>query len=197
MYLHDFSVSGASKYLGIFLGPSAGATQWSLPLEKWSARAATITDVGASAAIAANLYNSRAVTTMSYVAQLRPLPKTAKAVERKIVNRILRGPGNTFGCSEFLNFGEIKGPPFTSIVALAHAAAIRTATDTVRVWPAALAALFEAAIDALPLALVMGGSLSPPFWDEPPIVLFLFATGIVSSVVLAFGPSPSSAPQAP
>ena len=72
---HDFNVCGASKYLGIFLGPSAGATQWSLPLEKWSARAATITDVGASAAIAANLYNTRAVTTMSYVAQLRLLPK--------------------------------------------------------------------------------------------------------------------------
>ena len=107
-----FTVCGASKYLGIFLGPSAGTTQWSLPLEKWSSRAATITDVGASAAIAANLYNSRAVTTMSYVAQLRPLPKAARAIERKIVNRILRVPGNSFakfGKQRVFEFRRDKG----------------------------------------------------------------------------------------
>lgn len=141
----DFKVKGSSRYLGFMLGPSAGKSQWTLALDKWNSRSVSFADIGAAASIAAKLYNTRAVSTLGYIAQLRQLPCSARAIERRIVNKILRLLGNALGAREFLNLSVLNGPHFTSVCSFACAAAIQAATVTVLVWPGALATLVQAA----------------------------------------------------
>ena len=99
------------------------------------------------------------------------------------MTKILRLPGNTLGSQELLNLAHVNGPRFASASALCGAAAIRAATGTISVWPAALSAIIQAAQAALPFASVVRGSLSQAFWDEPPFALFLFSASCFSCLL--------------
>ena len=68
-----FQVLPCCRYLGFYLGPAAGQMQWASPLSKWASRSELIAATGCPPLAAACLYNSRAVTTLSYVGQLVPL----------------------------------------------------------------------------------------------------------------------------
>ena len=162
-----------------------------LLLQKWKFRASAIAELGAAASLAAQLYNTRAINALSYIAQFRPLPAEALSVERRLVNKMLRVPGNTFGAQQFLNVRFLNGPRFTSAMSLAGACAIRTATSTVTVWSCALTRLMDAAVETLPLSSVIRGHLSQPFWDEPPICLFLYCASRFSCRLPPPPPSPS------
>ena len=85
-----FQIQGAARYLGVALGSAAAQIQWSIAFDKWSWRASLIASIGAPASMSARLYNVRAVTTLSYIAQLRPLPYSASSLERKLLGRMLR-----------------------------------------------------------------------------------------------------------
>ena len=166
-------IKGASRYLGVMLGPASAAAQWHLAVDKWSSRSLAIAATGAAASVSARLYNTRAVPTLGYLTQLRPLPCKFGALERRFINKMLRVPGNTFGSHELFNLNVLGGPEFLSIISMAHASAVRTATKTVISWPLLLNDLVSAAAEQLPLRHVVRGCLSQPFWDEIPMASFL------------------------
>ena len=178
-----FQVTRAARYLGFVLGPASSQLQCSVAFEKWTNRSNLIAAVGAAASISARLYNVRAVSTLSYIAQLRPLPGSTEAIERRVPGKILRVPGNVFGQQELLNLPVVNGPSFISASCLAAAAGARTATKTVTTWPRLLEELVLTAEEFLPFRSVLLGNLSQPFWDEMPVVSFLHAASSLASFV--------------
>ncbi len=69
-----FQISKAAKYLGFFLGPGAGARQWTLAVKKWKDRSLDIAFSHMGSLLAALIYNSRAIPVLGYIAQLVPPP---------------------------------------------------------------------------------------------------------------------------
>ena len=69
-----FKVNSKLKYLGAYLGPEAGAMVLPAPIAKYRGRTLKIGAPRAAPAAASAEYNSRAVPTFSYIAQLSPLP---------------------------------------------------------------------------------------------------------------------------
>jgi len=72
-----FQVKSEAPYLGTYLGPGAGALQWSSSTAKWAQRDRPIAATDAPPFTAANWYNSRAVTTLSFLSQLYQPPDFA------------------------------------------------------------------------------------------------------------------------
>jgi len=66
------SIKGAAKYLGFFLGPAAASHGWNSQRLTWSNRTKAISKSGVPLQIAILAYHSRALSTLSYIAQLIP-----------------------------------------------------------------------------------------------------------------------------
>lgn len=69
-----FNVADHAPYLGGQVGLRAGVHMWTVAVEKWAQRCADIARSGAPAAAAAELYKTRALPTLLYLAQFSPLP---------------------------------------------------------------------------------------------------------------------------
>ena len=78
-------------------------------------------------------------------------------------------PQNTLCHADFYHLHEAGGPIFRSIVVSSVAALFRTALRTVTSWPIWIVQLEEAAAKWLPLAPLIRDTLTPSFWDSPPI----------------------------
>ena len=74
-------IKGAAKYLGLFLGPSAGESSWTQPFLKYTSRAKALSSSFACGGLAQHTYNIKIITTLSYVAQLQFLPSEALRCE--------------------------------------------------------------------------------------------------------------------
>ncbi len=169
----SFQVCSTAKYLGFFLGPEAGAHNWAGPLRKFRDRVAAIRASDAPVSIAVYTYNIRAVPVTSYVSQLIPLPKEAAALERTSMHTVLRLPQQTFHHSDFFNLSELGIKDLRSLTVACKSALFRCAACTVTHWPHWKTQLQTTAAETLPLSHLHDGSLSPPFWDSPPIALNL------------------------
>eukprot|EP00959_Pyramimonas_sp_CCMP1952_P153115 3202988-Pyramimonas_sp.AAC.1 len=70
----DFHIVATVEHLGPALGPAAPAEARAKPAQKWPVRAAQIARESCPTGVAEDLYNKRAVNTLSYVAQFAQLP---------------------------------------------------------------------------------------------------------------------------
>ena len=95
----DGQIVGYARYLGAFLGPKSANVSWQSPLAKWSIRASLLAGAGTPIKVATMLYNTRALTTLSYVAQFSALPDCDHPRERALLGRILHLPGNAMSVS--------------------------------------------------------------------------------------------------
>ena len=122
-----FVIAGCGKYLGIFVGPTSGAFQWLKQIQKWSSRACAIAYGGASMNVRCELYATRALTTLSYVAQLFPIPSSVYFRERGLLARLWHLPGQAFGGDQFFHLHNWGCYAFTPIKSYTSAIAMRTA----------------------------------------------------------------------
>ena len=65
----DFKVAHTAKYLGAYLGPEGGSMIWQAAIAKWAARSYAIASARAPLKPTVHLYNTRAVTTLSYISR--------------------------------------------------------------------------------------------------------------------------------
>ena len=121
----DFLIKDASKYLGFVLGPKAGTLQWKAPLEKYKDRVEEIYNSRASIAIASYTYNVRAFSVVSYVRQLAPPPKQAKAIEKSPLFKITHMANNSIRTGDFIKLHHFGGPSLRSMGASSKAALFR------------------------------------------------------------------------
>ena len=106
----NFLIKEASKYLGFYLGPAANSLQWRAALAKFQTRVNKIYNSKAGISVAAYVYNSRAVPVTSYVAQLCPLPPSARHLERVALHRITHMATNAIPTRDFSTSIKVGGP---------------------------------------------------------------------------------------
>ena len=87
-----FNVVKAAKYLGVWMGPAAGELQWRDPTTKWEKRAVTVVDLSVGSFDAAQLYNTRAVPVLGYIAQLMPMNPRFARLEKRLSHRLMHIP---------------------------------------------------------------------------------------------------------
>ena len=75
--MDGFSVSLSAPYLGAAVGPQSGLHFWSTPITKFHERIGALARSGAPSRVVGQLYESRAVSVLSYLAQLALLPPSA------------------------------------------------------------------------------------------------------------------------
>ena len=128
-----------------------------------------------AASHAAMVYNTRCITTLSYLAQLCRLPRHFRCRERCAINRIFHLPGNTLPLAAALELQTFGGPKVTCSFSMNMASIFRAANKTIADWRENLDWLSTVAASSehLPLAPFLGGTLSPPFWDSDPLVVNL------------------------
>ena len=116
-------------YLGFVVGPGKGTESWVKPLEKFKQRVARWSQVPGGMQFSAVAYNTFALSTLLYIAQLEPVPEFVFEEERKQVLKMFSGPGNWIGPEDlwFLkeHFGLAKSAQ--SLACVARAAKLRVA----------------------------------------------------------------------
>ena len=98
----NFTIKPHGKYLGVWLGPSAGTMQWRDQYVKWRGRVSALSSLGLAASEAALLYNSRCVSVLSYIVQFKSVPKFVKDTEPAMLAKVFRLPGQTLRLRDFV-----------------------------------------------------------------------------------------------
>ena len=148
------------------MGPAAGSSQWKHATDKWQTRALSIAHSGATPAISALLYNSRALPTLGYISQLCTLPKNFRRKEVGIANSIMHLPASTLSASTAFTWSSGGAPKILSGVVMNRAILLRTALQTVPNWPMVWEAMMDAAED-LPIARARNSEPWDCHWDAP------------------------------
>ena len=128
-------VSSSGKYLGFHVGPGAGDQSWEEPAAKWTTRSGQIKATRCGMHFSACIYNTTAITTMSFVAQLVPVTRELLKKEASILNSLAgcaRG-AITPACMHNL---KVCGMPvsFKSLSAISMASLFRVAHETSKDW---------------------------------------------------------------
>ena len=130
----NFRIARHATYLGFEIGPGAALKSWTGPVNKWHKRTEQIAATGAGPAAAGILYSTRAATTLSYVAQLLPIPVPALKSEKKYLHRLLHLANNSFPLEAFFHWHFAGGPKVPSIETTTVAARVRFAVEQRHVW---------------------------------------------------------------
>ena len=168
-----FRVVNVGKYLGLHLGPAAGAAQWSAPHLKWSSRTRTIAGHHAPVGTSCRLYNVRAITTLGYVGQLIAPSNAMLRTEKVVLTSLLHVPFNSMAVADIVNLHSLGLPKVKPVKALLLATLMRAAHCTVAVWKDWVLRFRRDMADYLPLSSLATGSWALPFWDSEPIAILL------------------------
>jgi hypothetical protein len=121
-------IASDGKYLGFSSGPGKGDSSWDQPLSKYIQRVLRWRGLGAGTQFATAAYNSLALSTLLFIAQLENPPRRVLAGEESGVRRTLGGPGKWYIPQDafFLKerYGQSKS--FGSIEIITQAAQLRT-----------------------------------------------------------------------
>ena len=134
----EVQIVDCARYSGAFLGPKSAHVTWQSPVAKWSNRTATISTSGAPTGLLVALYNTRALTTLSYVAQFSLPPESIHPRERALLGRLLHLPGNAMASSDLFSLARWGSYEIQSAFAMSLAILMRSALVTSTTWPSML-----------------------------------------------------------
>jgi len=126
-------IQASAKYLGMFLGPEAGAVQWDKPIEKFKGRVAEINFNSGPISFAIRQFNCKAVSVLGYKAQMVPPPNKIIRIELSAILTALKLAGNSmnadcaYDLKDWLGLDPIR--PSLYMVANMLRAAFRTLVD--------------------------------------------------------------------
>ncbi|CAK0825212.1 unnamed protein product, partial [Prorocentrum cordatum] len=170
----SFEVAPKLLYLGLWLGPAVvPSTSWIDPVAKLRLRAQAIGRGTAPASLSATLYNTRAVTTISYVAQFCWPPASVLQPELSTLAQVFRIPLGTFALDFWTQIAQWGGPRCTRWGHLAVATITRAALHTFPGWERLLQQLRNHASSApydATLSMLATGKPCPSFWLAPAFV---------------------------
>ena len=133
----NFVIDSKGKYLGLWLGPGAVNLSWEKPLSKYVAQCEYIASLKLGLSTTALLYKVFALSALSFVVQICPIPEVAFEHERKVLRLLIPGPGNWIPTSAVHNLDLLFGLPtsFQSLAIWGLAAQCRMAlTDLKDCW---------------------------------------------------------------
>jgi hypothetical protein len=122
-------IDDKGKYLGFSSGPGKGDSSWDQPLAKYTKRVHRWRGIGAGMQFATAAYNSLALSTLLFIAQLENPPEEVFAGERCGIRSTLRGPGKYWYDTDdafYLKecYGQSKS--FGSLSVITQASQLRT-----------------------------------------------------------------------
>jgi hypothetical protein len=168
-----FKIQAHGKYLGIVMGPQAKDAQWRKPISEYCSRAKAIGSVHAPISVSTYLYNTSAVSVLQYVAQVCSIPETLRRAERVAIHKIWHFATNALTMQSFLNLHTWGAPKIRSVMSEMYATQLRTAWRFKDVWQQWLEQIITTTDFHGNLVVVARDSLTPDFWDHPPIAIFL------------------------
>ena len=83
-----FLIKPRAKYLGFWVGLLTKHQVWSEAANKWVSRALDLAHAGIAPSLAIREYNSRAVSCLGYLAQLKEPPEDMLKIERRVIDKI-------------------------------------------------------------------------------------------------------------
>ena len=107
-----FAIKSVGKYLGFILGPASEGKSFEAPLRKWFSRSRTIHTSGMPAPAAVMSYNSRAISVLTYVAQLEELPRGLGRKEVGVLNNLMRYPPQSLSCPAAFDLWDYGHPRY-------------------------------------------------------------------------------------
>jgi hypothetical protein len=121
-------IAPVGKYLGFSSGPGKGDSSWDQPLAKYTQRVERWRGLGAGTQFATAAYNSLALSTLLFIAQLEKPPKGVLVGEECGVRRTLGGPGKWYIPQDAFFLKECYGQnkSFGSVEIITQAAQLRT-----------------------------------------------------------------------
>jgi len=162
----NFHICGSASYVGLVIGPTAGANQWRSCLEKYISGCKAIGASGVAVSVAAHSYNTRVAPLLAYKSQLVPLDESATKTEIYGLQKVLHVATNALSHNAFFNLSAVGGPALKSIRVQAKAAMIRAAAVTLPQWPEWIQQLRVSAERHLSVDLFCAGKLSGKHWDS-------------------------------
>ena len=90
---HNMQITEKGKYLGFWIGPGKGDASWQGPTSKYLSRCRLWQDRPLGLYFHTAVYNTLAITTLAYVAQLEHPPQYTLEAERQGLHAITKGPG--------------------------------------------------------------------------------------------------------
>ena len=149
-----FEVASACEYLGFWIGPKISEKIWQKAERKWCSRSQAIADAKLAPSLGIRMYNTRAVTTLGYMAQLHPLPQSMVKEEKSSVQHIFHVLSNTYPCVMVFKLAEIGMPQPHSLGFVSFASKFGAAIKTITVWRDNLTRLNIAWSDFAPIWVV-------------------------------------------
>ena len=119
------------------MGPGAAKLSWEKPLKKYASQCKYIAALKLGLAASALLYRVLALSALSFVVQICPIPEEARVQERKCLRLLVPGPGNWIPIAAIHNLDVLFGMPtnFPSLAIWGLAAQSRMAlTDLDDCW---------------------------------------------------------------
>ena len=173
-------VKPIGKYLGVTLGPCAGEVSWNEAWANFPDRVQITASSKAGPTIPAYTYNTRCIPTLSYIAQLQPIPPEFLFRERSLLHR-LSHMSSTFPTEDFMSCGEMGGPKLASLKVLSVSSLVRSSSfhsnrknpKTDLEWKPLLAELRHHCDTHLQIARSGLNILWPEFWNHPAFVSVL------------------------
>ncbi|CAK0907413.1 unnamed protein product [Prorocentrum cordatum] len=172
----EFNICDNLTYVGLLLGP--GATEgliYAKAFQKFRWRTKMHTASGAPSVGPAQLFKSRALPVLSYLAQCAPLPHESFKVENWVNASVLRSPSGAFRVKDWPGLQD-RGARSPRPMQLATIAAIvRAATPTFHKFPESRKRLRKGLRQhgddqTLPGVARAALHLSPPWWKTLPFV---------------------------
>ena len=155
------------------MGPQAKDAQWRKAVSEYCGRAKSIGSVHAPISVSTYLYNMSAVSVLQYVAQVCSIPGTLERAERVAIHRTWHFATNALTTTSFLNLHLWGSPKIRSVMGEVYATQLRTAWRFKDVWQQWLDQIKTTTDFYGNLVTVARDSLTPHFWDHPPIAKIL------------------------
>jgi hypothetical protein len=179
-------IQGSAKYLGMHLGPEAGAVQWDKPIEKFNGRVSEINSTSGPISFAIRQFNCKAVPVLGYKAQMVSPPTKIIRTELSAILTALKLAGNSmtadcaYDLQDWLGLDPIR--PSLYMVASMLRAAFKTLVDYVPMHNE----LRSLAVDCFVLAKAFT-TIIPPGWDSNAFCSNLFEASQFHSKFISVG----------
>jgi len=162
-----------AKYLGVYMGPGGGGKLWQNAISKWLSRSFAIAAAKAPMGTTLHLYNTRAIPTLLYLAQIAPLPVDVRRKELGVLSRLFHIPHNSLSRSAAYNLARWGSVRVDCPEIMAKACRLRAAVKTLDTWQVSLARMASAAQEHLPMDRFFAGLFWGRQWDAPPFAACL------------------------
>ena len=167
-------ITNSGKYLGMFVGPHAGKSNWTEPFEKYKNRVHELNISGQSAISCIHKYNSTCAPVLSYVAQIADPPKYLTQTEMAALKKILHFATNSLSHGSFFALKDLFNIDLVNLKAYFKAIMFRTACKTLEHFEKQLREIQNVGFDSANLGDVSGDVVTPNGWDSPPIAQLLY-----------------------